>query len=197
MCISIYYRTDTFEIFIPMSQLETYIPADVIQERVGELARNICTDFNDREELHIITVLEGARTFSNDLQKCIGDLSYIKVKEHFIKVSSYGEDTVSSKEIKVESDLEEDMEGKHVLIVDDIIDTGLTLRFLLNHIKPQNPKSLEIATLLDKPSRRDATVDIYVRYNGFQIPDKFVVGYGLDYAGKYRDLPYIAIGSFS
>lgn len=180
-----------------MSSLETLISADQIQAKIKALAEQICADFNDIDELHCVVVLEGGRTFARDLKLAIQDMSRLQIVEHFIKVSSYGDQTESSKEVKLMSDFTADLKGKNVLIIDDIVDTGLTMRFLLNYFEKLLPKSLDITALLNKASRRIASTDVTVRYTGFEIPDQFVVGYGLDYAGHYRELPYIALGNFS
>ncbi len=137
------------------------------------------------KEITLICILKGSTFFTVDLAKRINR----NIKIEFIQVSSYGASTVSSQNIELKLDLKESIEGRDVIIVEDIIDTGRTLSYLIEHLKTRKPKSLKLCTLLDKPERR--IYDVKVDYVGFQIPDKFVVGYGLDYNELYRNLPYI------
>jgi hypoxanthine phosphoribosyltransferase len=165
---------------------ETLLTEEEIQIKVKELGQKIESDFQG-EDLLVVGILKGACVFVSDLIRNIN----LDVNMDFMSVSSYGKATQSSGTVKILKDLDVDIEGKNVLIVEDIIDTGLTLKNLFETLKTRNPKSLKLCTLLDKPERR--TVDINVDYVGFVIPDKFIVGYGIDYAEKYRNLPYIGI----
>ena len=165
---------------------ETLLNEEEIQIQVKELGQKIESDFQG-EDLLVVGILKGACVFVSDLIRNIN----LDVNMDFMSVSSYGKATQSSGTVKILKDLDVDIEGKNVLIVEDIIDTGLTLKNLFETLKTRNPKSLKLCTLLDKPERR--TVDINVDYVGFVIPDKFIVGYGIDYAEKYRNLPYIGI----
>ena len=157
-----------------------------IQKRVAELAHEIRRDFPD-EHLHVIAVLKGAFIFLSDLARHMPG----HVSLDFIAVSSYAKGTTSSGEVRLQKDLDFALEGRNVIIVEDIVDTGLTLTYLQDILRNRNPKSLRTACLLSKPSRRK--VDVKVEYIGFTIEDKFVVGYGLDFAERYRNLPYIGI----
>ncbi|HEY1946626.1 MAG TPA: hypoxanthine phosphoribosyltransferase [Bryobacteraceae bacterium] len=158
------------------------ISADQIQQRIHELAARIEADYPDGP-LYVVSVLKGAFIFVADLVRALKRLS---VRIEFMGISSYGKEKTSSGQVKVTRDLDVNIEGQHVLIVEDIIDSGVTLSYLKRLLEQRNPKSLAIATLLDKPERRVTPVD--VKYIGFQIPDEFVVGYGLDYAEDYRNL---------
>jgi hypoxanthine phosphoribosyltransferase len=158
------------------------ISADQIQQRIHELAARIEADYPDGP-LYVVSVLKGAFIFVADLVRALKGLS---VRIEFMGISSYGKEKTSSGQVKVTRDLDVNIEGQHVLIVEDIIDSGVTLSYLKRLLEQRNPKSLAIATLLDKPERRVTPVD--VKYIGFQIPDEFVVGYGLDYAEDYRNL---------
>lgn len=153
--------------------------------RVTELANVIQSDYQNKELL-VIGVLKGANIFMGDLIRKIN----LPIQIDFIAASSYGTSTESSGVVKIIKDLDYSIEGKHVLIVEDIIDTGLTLKYLEDNFLSRKPASLEICTLLDKPERRKA--DIAVKYVGYEIPDEFIVGYGIDYAERYRNLPYVA-----
>lgn len=157
-----------------------------IQKRIVEMARQIRADFPD-EPLHLIAVLKGAVFFLSDLARAIpGDVSF-----DFIAVSSYGKDARSSGQVKLNKDLDVSIEGKTVILVEDILDTGVTLRYLLRIFEQRKPKRLCIAVLLDKPERR--IVDVHADYVGFTIPNEFVVGFGLDFAERFRNLPYVAV----
>jgi hypoxanthine phosphoribosyltransferase len=158
------------------------ISADQIQQRIHELAAHIEADYPDGP-LYVVSVLKGAFIFVADLVRAFKRVS---VRIEFMGISSYGNQKTSSGQVKVTRDLDVNIEGQHVLIVEDIIDSGVTLSYLKRLLEQRNPKSLAIATLLDKPERRITPVD--VKYIGFQIPDEFVVGYGLDYAEDYRNL---------
>ena len=157
-----------------------------VDARIEELGRQISEDYAGRQ-VHLICILKGGVFFMCELAKRIT----VPVSMDFMCVSSYGDGTSSSGIVKISKDLDETLEGKDVIIVEDIIDSGRTLYYLMDVLEKRNPKSLKLCTLLDKPERR--VKDITVDYIGFQIPDEFVVGYGLDYAQKYRNLPYIGI----
>jgi hypoxanthine phosphoribosyltransferase len=157
-----------------------------IAARITEMGEQLTTDYANQEIL-MIGVLRGAVVFMADLARAIQR----PVALDFMAVSSYGTATSSSGVVRILKDLDEDVEDRHVLIVEDIIDSGLTLSYLLENLKSRKPRSIKICTLLNKPDRRKANV--CVDYNGFVIPDHFVVGYGLDYAEKYRNLPFIGI----
>ncbi|MDO7788397.1 hypoxanthine phosphoribosyltransferase [Desulforamulus aquiferis] len=157
-----------------------------IKERVLQLGQQISQDYKG-ESILMVGILKGAMIFLADLVRNIDVTTYFD----FMAVSSYGAGTVSSGAVRILKDLDKSIEGRHVIIVEDIVDTGLTLQYLVENMKSRGPASLKICTLLDKPSRRK--VDVQIDYNGFSIPDEFVVGYGLDYGEKYRNLPYIAV----
>ena len=157
-----------------------------VNERIVELGKQISKDYEGKQ-VHLICVLKGGVFFMCELAKRIS----VPVSMDFMSVSSYGGDTKSSGVVKIVKDLDEAIEGKDVLIVEDIIDSGRTLYYLIDILKKRNPKSVHLCTLLDKPERR--VKDVKVDYVGFNIPDEFVVGYGLDYAQKYRNLPFIGV----
>ncbi len=157
-----------------------------VDARIDDLGTQISKDY-EGEEVHIICILKGGVFFACELAKRIT----VPVSIDFMYVSSYGDATVSSGNVKIVKDLDESIEGKNVLIAEDIIDSGRTLSHLVPMLKNRNPKSIKICTLLSKPERREYDID--VEYIGFKIPDEFVVGYGLDYAQKYRNLPYIGV----
>ena len=157
-----------------------------VAKRVEELGRQISEDYAGKQ-VHLICVLKGGVFFMCELAKRIS----VPVSMDFMSVGSYGNGTSSSGVVKIAKDLDEPLEGKDVLVVEDIIDSGRTLSYLLEILKGRHPKSLKLCTLLDKPDRRIKPVK--VDYTGFEIPDEFVVGYGLDYAQKYRNLPFIGI----
>jgi hypoxanthine phosphoribosyltransferase len=165
--------------------MQTLLSADQIQARVRELAREIQTDHPDG--VHFVCVLKGAFIFLSDLARAIDG----EVTLDFMAVSSYGSSTKSSGQVQVLKDLGAAIEGRDVVIVEDIVDTGLTLTYLQDILRARSPRSLKTACLLSKPSRR--LVDVKVEFIGFTIEDKFVVGYGLDFAEKYRNLPHIAV----
>ncbi|HHU64145.1 MAG TPA: hypoxanthine phosphoribosyltransferase [Clostridiales bacterium] len=167
-------------------QSKILISQEELTKRVRELGQQITRDYAGKE-LVLIGVLKGAVMFFSDLAREIK----LPIVMDFIAVSSYGDATHSSGVVRILKDLDEIIEGKHVLIVEDIVDTGLTLNYLVDNLKSRKPSSIKICCFLDKPSRR--MVDVKVDYKGFDIPDEFVVGYGLDYAEKYRNLPYVSI----
>lgn len=162
------------------------LPEEEIRARVAGLGAEISKDYAGKELL-VVGILKGAMIFLADLVRSIT----VPTCFDFMAVSSYGSSTKSSGVVRILKDLDHSIEGRHVLIVEDIIDTGLTLNYLVDNLKSRGPASLKICTLLDKPSRREAPVEIH--YNGFSIPDEFVVGYGLDYNERYRNLPYIMV----
>lgn len=166
--------------------IEKYITEDQLEVKITELALKINNDYKN-EELVIICILNGSFMFCADLIRKL-DLDLIM---EFMSASSYGESTDSSGTLDIRLDIERDIKGKNVLIVEDIVDTGLTLNKIKELLLGRGPKSLKIASLLHKPARKIHHVDI--DYLGFEIEDKFVIGYGLDYANKYRELPYIGI----
>lgn len=157
-----------------------------VNERIAALGKQISEDYAGKQ-VHLICVLKGGVFFMCELAKRIT----IPVSMDFMSVSSYGNDTKSSGVVKIVKDLDEAIEGKDVLVVEDIIDSGRTLSYLLENLRNRKPKSLKLCTLLDKPERRVVEVDVH--YTGFAIPDEFVVGYGLDYCQIYRNLPYIGV----
>ena len=173
--------------------IEKFIDEKTIKSYVEKIAKNIV---KDEKELTFITVLEGARIFSMDLIKEINKIKPdLKINNYFMKLSSYGNDTVSSGKIVVNKDLDEDIENKDIIIIEGIIDTGNTLKFLKNYLlENKNVHSVKICTLFDKSSRRE--VEVNIDYLGADIPDKFIVGYGEDYAEKHRELHYIGIVNF-
>ena len=157
-----------------------------VDRRIAEIAAQISRDYEGKE-IHMICVLKGGVFFTCELSKRVT----VPVSMDFMSVSSYGADTKSSGVVKIVKDLDLSIQGKDVLVVEDIVDSGRTLSYLLEMLKDRGPKSLRLCTLLDKPERR--VKEIHVDYTCFDIPDEFVVGYGLDYAQKYRNLPYIGV----
>ena len=170
-------------------EINVLIKEDEIVARVKELAEQINRDYEGKT-LHLICILKGSVFFTCELAKRITS----PVEIEFMSVSSYGSGTSSSGVVRIVNDLGTSIEGKNVLVIEDIIDSGRTLSYLLENLKTRNPKTLRLCTLLDKPDRR--VVDVNVDYVGFVIPDEFVVGYGLDYDQKYRNLPYIGVVEF-
>ena len=167
-------------------QISVLIPEEKVCERIREIAAQIDRDFAG-EQVHLIGILKGSVFFICELAKRLT----IPVTIDFMQVSSYGDGTKSSGVVRISKDTDEGLVGKNTIVVEDIIDSGRTLSYLLKLLKERKPKSLKLCTLLDKPSRR--VVDVDGDYVGFQIPDEFVVGFGLDYAQKYRNLPYIGV----
>ncbi len=164
---------------------EVLVQADDLQHRVRQLGEQITRDYEGKEIL-LVGVLKGAIFFLSDLMRQI----YVPCEVDFMAVASYGSATDTSGIVRILKDLDAAIEGRHVLIVEDIVDSGLTLQYLLRTLEARNPASLEVCALLTKPERRK--VDMPARYIGFEIPDKFAVGYGLDHAERFRNLPYIA-----
>jgi hypoxanthine phosphoribosyltransferase len=162
------------------------VPEKDVDKRIEELGQQITKDYAGKE-VHLICILKGGVFFMCELAKRID----LPVSMDFMSVSSYGDATTSSGVVRIAKDLDESLEGKEVIIVEDIIDSGRTLYYLMDVLQKRKPKSLRLCTLLDKPERR--VKDVKVDYVGFNIPDEFVVGYGLDYAQKYRNLPYIGV----
>ena len=166
---------------------EVLIPEDEIQAKVAELGARVSADFAGLE-LTLVSVLKGSLPFMADLMRAIT----IPVQIDLMEVSSYGgAATESSGLVRILKDLSSSIDGRHVLIVEDIIDTGLTLNYLVRYLRGKNPASLRICTLLDKPARR--LVEIPIDYLGFEIPDQFVIGYGLDYGERYRNLRFVGV----
>jgi len=171
-------------------RIETLLSAEQITARVAELATQINNDYAGKDIL-LVGTLKGAYIFLADLSRHLPQSTQID----FLKVSSYGDSTSPESEVTFDHYPTIELQNKHVLLVEDIVDTGHTLAFLREYILSQNPASLQVCTLLDKPSRREAKLDP-IEYLGFSIPDKFVVGYGLDYAQNYRNLSYIGVLHF-
>ena len=167
-------------------KISVLLSEEEVDARIKEIGEQISRDYEGKQ-VHLICVLKGGVFFMCELAKRIS----VPVSMDFMSVGSYGDGTASSGVVKIAKDLDETLEGKDVLVVEDIIDSGRTLSYLLEVFKNRGPKSLKLCTLLDKPERR--VKDVKVDYVGFNIPDEFVVGYGLDYAQKYRNLPYIGV----
>ena len=157
-----------------------------LQQRIGDLGKEIAADYDGRPPL-LVGILKGAFMFMADLARAID----LPVEFDFMAVSSYGSATRTSSVVRILKDLDLDLTDRNVLIVEDIVDSGLTLAYLRKNLKARGPASLEVCALLTKPERR--TVDLSPRYIGFEIPDKFAIGYGLDHAERYRNLPYVAV----
>ena len=173
-----------------VKNIRKYLTEEQITERVKAMGEQISKDYAGKQ-VHLICVLKGGVFFACELAKRIS----VPVTIDFMSVSSYGDDTKSSGVVKIVKDLDQPLEGRDVLIVEDTIDSGRTLSYLIEILKKRNPASLKLCTLLDKPERR--TADVKVDYSGFNIPDELVVGYGLDYAQKYRNLPFIGVVEFT
>ncbi len=169
-----------------MEKIRVLIPEAEVDKKISEIGAQISKDYAGKE-VHLICVLKGGVFFTCELAKRIT----VPVSLDFMSVSSYGDDTKSSGVVRIVKDLDESLKDKEVLIVEDIVDSGRTLSYLVDMLGDRGPKSIKICTLLDKPSRRVKAVK--VDYTCFSIPDEFVVGYGLDYAQKYRNLPYIGV----
>ena len=169
-------------------KISVMISEDKLQEKIAEIGAKISADYEGKE-IKLICILKGSIFFCCELAKRIT----VPVKIDFMQTSSYGSGTTSSGNIVIKKELDESIEGEHVIVVEDIIDSGNTLFRLMPMLEARNPEDICICTLLDKPDRRE--VDIDVKYNGFNIPDEFVVGYGLDYDQMYRNLPFIGIVS--
>ncbi len=170
-------------------KVKIFLPEHEVEERIAEVAKQISEDYAG-QEVHLVCILKGSVFFSCELAKRIT----IPVTMDFMSVSSYGNDTKSSGVVRLAKDLDEPLTGKNVIVIEDIIDSGRTLSYLMDILSKRDPKTLRLCTLLDKPERR--VVEVPVDYTCFNIPDEFVVGYGLDYAQKYRNLPFIGIVEF-
>lgn len=168
-------------------KIRVLLSEEEVNRRISEIAEQISRDYEGKE-IHLICILKGGVFFTCELAKRIT----VPVSLDFMSVSSYGAGTESSGVVRIIKDLDEPLEGKDVLIVEDIIDSGRTLSYLIEVLKQRGPKSIQLCTLLDKPERR-VKKQVEVQYTCFTIPDEFVVGYGLDYAQKYRNLPYIGV----
>ena len=166
--------------------IRVLIPEEEVDKKIRELGEKISEDYAGKQ-IHLICVLKGGVFFMCELAKRIT----VPVSMDFMCVGSYGDGTASSGVVRIAKDLDESIDGKEVLIVEDIIDSGNTLDYLMDVLQRRHPASIRLCTLLDKPDRR--VKDVKVDYSGFEIPDEFVVGYGLDYAQKYRNLPYIGV----
>ena len=172
---------------IMLQDVETILfDKEVLAHRIQELGEEISKDFAG-EEVLLVGILKGASVFLSDLVRKISLPAYID----FMVVSSYGNSAETSGVVRIIKDLDENIEGKNVIVVEDIIDTGLTLAYLNQNLLSRHPKSLKICTLLDKPTRREKEINI--DYRGFEVPDEFIIGYGIDYAEKYRNLPFVGI----
>lgn len=167
-------------------KISVLIPEAEVDKRIEELGRQISEDYAGKA-VHLVCVLKGSIFFTCELAKRIT----VPVTVDFMSCSSYGADTKSSGVVKLVKDLDEPLEGKNVIVIEDIVDSGRTLSYLLEILGARKPASLKLCTLLDKPDRR--VTDVKVDYTGFEIPDEFVVGYGLDYAQRYRNLPYVGV----
>lgn len=164
---------------------EVLVSEEEIKAKVKELGKQIAEDYKG-EDLLLVGILKGAVIFMSELAQNIE----LPVQMDFMAVSSYGKSSTSTGEVRIIKDLDFSVENRNLLIIEDIIDTGYTLSYLMDNLKKRGAKSVKVCTLLDKPDRRKA--DIHVNYLGFVVPDEFIVGYGLDYAEQYRNLPYIA-----
>ena len=167
-------------------KINVLIPEETVDAKIKEIGEQISKDYAGKE-VHLICILKGGVFFACELAKRIT----VPVSLDFMQVSSYGNATESSGIVRIKKDLDDTMENKEVIIVEDIIDSGNTLYYLMDVLRQRKPASLRLCTLLDKPDRR--VKDVHVDWTGFEIPDEFVVGYGLDYAQKYRNLPYIGV----
>ena len=167
-------------------KIRVMIDEETVDKRVAEIGKEITRDYAG-SAIHLICVLKGGVFFLCELAKRIE----LPVTLDFMSVSSYGDEKSSSGVVKIVKDLDESIEGRHVMVVEDIVDSGRTLSYLMKMLRERKPESLALCTLLDKPSRR--THEVHVDYTGFEVPDVFIVGYGLDYAQKYRNLPYIGV----
>lgn len=170
-------------------RIEVLLTEEEVNAKIQEIGDQISKDYEGKK-VHLVCVLKGGSFFMCELAKRIT----VPVSLDFMSVSSYGSDTKSSGVVKIVKDLDEPLQGKDVLVVEDIVDSGRTLSYLLEMLRDRKPNSLKLCTLLDKPDRR--VVDVPVDYTAFQIPDEFVVGYGLDYDQMYRNLPYIGVVKF-
>ncbi|HUK93777.1 MAG TPA: hypoxanthine phosphoribosyltransferase [Gaiellaceae bacterium] len=178
--------TETSSVELEQGIGEILVDEHALRTRVAELGAEVSADYRGRDLL-LIGVLKGAVFFMADLMRHLT----IPCEVDFMAISSYGDSTDSSGIVRILKDLDINIEGRHVLVVEDIIDSGLTLSYLMRNLESREPATLEVCALLTKPARRQ--IDVPVRYVGFEIPDAFVVGYGLDFAERYRNLPYVAV----
>jgi hypoxanthine phosphoribosyltransferase len=179
-------RTRSVQTELEAAVGEVLIDRETLAARVAELGAEVSADYEGRDLL-LIGVLKGAVFFMADLMRHLT----VPCEVDFMAISSYGDATDSSGIVRILKDLDINIEGRHVLVVEDIIDSGLTLSYLIRNLESREPATLEVCALLTKPSRRE--IDVPVRYVGFEIPNKFVVGYGLDFAERYRNLPYVGV----
>lgn len=170
-------------------KINVLISEETVDAKIKEIGEKISKEY-EGQEVHLLCILKGSVFFTCELAKRIT----VPVTMDFMSVSSYGDGTSSSGVVRIAKDLDETIEGKNVIVIEDIIDSGRTLSYLLEILQKRNPRCMKLCTLLDKPDRR--VKDVKVDYVGFEIPDEFVVGYGLDYAQKYRNLPYIGVVEF-
>lgn len=170
-------------------KVKVFLSEEEVDAKIREIGEQISRDYEGKQ-VHLVCVLRGGSFFMCELAKRIT----VPVSIDFMSVSSYGSETKSSGVVKIVKDLDDPLIGKDVIVIEDIVDSGRTLSYLMEMLKERKPASLRLCTLLDKPDRR--VIDVNIDYLGFQIPDEFVVGYGLDYAQKYRNLPYIGIVDF-
>ncbi len=167
---------------------KVYFTEEELQAKVRELGRQITEDYKDaKEDIYCVGILKGASVFYTDLARAID----LPVRFDFMIASSYGSGTSTTGSVKILKDLDYDIEGKHLIVIEDIIDSGTTMNYLLKYFAHRKPASVKLCALLSKPSRR--TVEVPIDYCGFEVPDEFLVGYGLDYAEIYRNLPYIGV----
>ncbi len=167
-------------------KIDVVYTEDEIDKRIAELGAQITRDYKGKE-ITMVCILKGAASFACELAKRID----LPMEMEYMRCSSYGNETESSGVVKIDLDLDHPIRGKHILVVEDIIDTGRTMSYLLDILKDRGPADVKLCSLLDKPDRR--VVDVTIDYTGFVIPDEFIAGYGLDYAQKYRNLPYIGV----
>lgn len=172
---------------IRREDLDVMISVEKLNERIAELAEEITAEFRDDNDLHVICILKGSFLFFADLVRKID----IDLTVDFLGLSSYGDSTESSGVVRLTQDLSKPIKGRNVLVVEDIIDTGLTMKYLVENLNTRGPKTIKVCTLLHKPDNR--TVDVPMDYVGFEIPNEFVIGYGLDYSEKFRNLPFIGV----
>ena len=170
-------------------KINVLISEETVDAKIKEIGEKISKEY-EGQEVHLLCILKGSVFFTCELAKRIT----VPVTMDFMSVSSYGDGTSSSGVVRIAKDLDETIEGKNVIVIEDIIDSGRTLSYLLEILQKRNPRSMKLCTLLDKPDRR--VKDVKVDYVGFEIPDEFVVGYGLDYAQKYRNLPFVGVVKF-
>ncbi len=176
------------ESFFTDDNIEVMFDAETLQARIVELGAAIARDYqDDADDLVLIGILKGCFVFLADLVRAVD----LPLAVDFIGLSSYGDSTESSGVVRLTTDVSKSIEGRHVLVVEDIVDTGLTMNYLLENLRTRGPKSVKLCSLLEKPDKN--TSGIKIDYLGFSIPDKFVIGYGLDYAERYRNLPYVGV----